>query len=91
MDSIHYICSIPSQKVDSSIRNKCLPPYIIKWIVVSFLLEEHNSLLLSFFSLIMRIYSRVSTKPLPNDAKRLLPVEVHRSKTLFLKKLPIVL
>ena len=21
---------------------KCLPPYIMKWIVVSFLLEEHN-------------------------------------------------
>ena len=33
----------------------------------------------------MRIYSRVSTKPLPNDAKRLLPVEVRRSKTLLLK------
>ena len=37
----------------------------------------------------MRIYSRVSTKPLPNDAKRLLPVEVRRAKTLLLK-LPIV-
>ena len=33
----------------------------------------------------MRIYSRVSTKPLLNDAKRLLPVEVRRSKTLLLK------
>ena len=26
----------------SSILIKCLPPYIMKWIVVSFLLEEHN-------------------------------------------------
>ena len=42
VDSLHHICRIPSQKVDSSIRNKCLPPYLIKWIAVSFLLEKHN-------------------------------------------------
>ena len=42
VDSLHDICRIPSQKVDSSIRNKCLPPYLIKWIAVSFLLEKHN-------------------------------------------------
>ena len=36
------------------------------------------------------IYSRVSTKPLPNDTKSLLLVEVRRSKTLLLK-LPITL
>ena len=52
-------------------------------------LDCNKFVLLSFFSLIMRIYSRVSTKPLPNDAKRLLPVEVRRAKTLLLK-LPIV-
>ena len=51
-------------------------------------LDSNKFVLLSFFSLIMRIYSRVSTKPPPNDAKRLLPVEVRRSKTLLLK-LPI--
>ena len=32
----------------------------------------------------MTIYLRVSTKPPPNDAKRLLPVDVRRSKTLLL-------
>ena len=48
-------------------------------------LDCNKFVLLSFFSLIMRIYSRVSTKPLPNDAKRLLPVEVRRAKTLLLK------
>ena len=52
-------------------------------------LDSNKFVLLRFFSLIMRIYSRVSTKPLPNDAKRLLPVEVRRSKTLLLK-LPII-
>ena len=52
-------------------------------------LDSNKFILLSFFSLIMRIYSRVSTKPLPSDAKRLLPVEVRRSKTLLLK-LPII-
>ena len=35
------------------------------------------------------IYPRVSTKPLPNDAKGPLPVDVRHSKTLLLK-LPIV-
>ena len=41
--------------------------------------------LISFFSLIRTIYLRVSTKPPPNDAKRPLPVDVRRSKTLLLK------
>ena len=35
------------------------------------------------------MYLRVSTKPLPNDAKNSLPVDVRRSKTLLLK-LPIM-
>ena len=35
------------------------------------------------------IYPRVSTKPLLNDAKSQLPVDVRRSKTL-LQKLPIL-
>ena len=41
--------------------------------------------LLSFFSLIKRIYPRVSTKSLPTDAESPLPVDVRRSKTLLLK------
>ena len=41
--------------------------------------------MLSFFSLLKTIYPRVSTKPLPNDAKSPLPVYVRRSKTLLLK------
>ena len=40
---------------------------------------------LSFFSLIKTIYQRVSTKPLPNDEKSPLPVDVRRSKTPLLK------
>ena len=51
-------------------------------------LDANKFVLLSFFSLIKRIYRRVSTKPLPNDAKSPLPVDVRRSKTLLLK-LPI--
>ena len=43
--------------------------------------------LLTFFSLLKTIYPRVLTKPLPNDAKSLLPVDVHRSKTLLLSSL----
>ena len=42
-------------------------------------------LLISFFLLIKTIYPRVSTKPLPNDAKIPLPVDVRGSKTLLLK------
>ena len=42
----------------------------------------------SVFSLIKTIYQRVSTKPLPNDAKSPLPVDVRYSKTLLIK-LPI--
>ena len=48
-------------------------------------LDANKFVLLSFFSLIRRIYPRVSTKPLPNDAKSPLPVDVRRSKTLLLK------
>ena len=48
-------------------------------------LDANKLVLLSFFSLLKTIYSRVSTKPLPNDAKSPLPVDVRRSKTLLLK------
>ena len=51
-------------------------------------LDAKKFVLLSFFSLIRTIYLRVSTKPPSNDAKRSLPVDVRRSKTLLLK-LPI--
>ena len=51
-------------------------------------LDANKIVLLSFFSPIKTIYSRVSTKPLPNDAKSSLPVDVRRSKTLLLK-LPV--
>ena len=44
---------------------------------------------LTFFSLLKTIYPRVLTKPLPNDAKSPLPVDVRRSKKLLLK-LPII-
>ena len=51
-----------------------------------FICRDANKLvLLSFFSLLKTIYPRVSTKPLPNDAKSPLPVDVRRSKTLLLK------
>ena len=53
-------------------------------------LDANKFVLLSFFSLIKTIYQRVSTKPLPNDAKSPLPVDVRRSKTPLLK-LPNVL
>ena len=48
-------------------------------------LDANKLELLSFFSLLKTIYPRVSTKPLPNDAKSPLPVDVRRSKTLLLK------
>ena len=48
-------------------------------------LDVNKFVLLSFFSLIKTIYPRVSTKPLPNDAKSPLPVDVRRSKTLLIK------
>ena len=51
-------------------------------------LDANKLVLLSFFSLLKTIYPRVSTKPLPNDAKSPLPVDVRSSKTLLLK-LPI--
>ena len=53
---------------------------------------DKKFVLLSFFSLIKMIYLRVSTKPLPSDAKSPLPVDVRRSKTLLLnvKTLPII-
>ena len=50
-------------------------------------LDANKFVLLSFFSPLKTIYSRVSTKPLPNDAKSSLPVDVRRSKTLLLKLL----
>ena len=52
-------------------------------------LNSNKFVLLSFFSLIKTIYTRVSTKLLPNDAKSPLPVDVRRSKTLLLK-VPII-
>ena len=51
----------------------------------AFSLDSNKFVLLSFFSLIKRIYPRVRTKPLPNDAKSPLPVDVRRPKTLLLK------
>ena len=52
-------------------------------------LDANKLVLLSFFSLLKTIYPRVSTKPLPNDAKSPLPVDVRCPKTLLLK-LPII-
>ena len=48
-------------------------------------LDANKLVLLSFFSLLKTNYPRVSTKPLPNDAKSPLPVDVRRSKTLLFK------
>ena len=48
-------------------------------------LDANKFVLLSFFSLMKRIYPRVSNKPLPNNAKGPLPVEVRRSTTLLIK------
>ena len=48
-------------------------------------LDANKLVLLSFFSLFFKIYPRVSTKLLPNDAKSPLPVDVRCSKTLLLK------
>ena len=48
-------------------------------------LDANKFVLLSFFSLMKRIYPRVSNKPLPNDAKGPLPVDVRPSTTLLLK------
>ena len=48
-------------------------------------LDANKLVLLSFFSLFKAIYPRVSTKPLPSDAKSPLSVDVRRSKTLLLK------
>ena len=48
-------------------------------------LDANKFVLLSFFSLMKRIYPRVSNKPLPNNAKGPLPVDVRRSTTLLLK------
>ena len=48
-------------------------------------LDANKFVLQNFFSLIKTVYSRVSTKPLPNDAKSPLPVDVRRSKTSLLK------
>ena len=46
-------------------------------------LDTNKFVLLSFFSLIKTIQPRVSTEPLPSDAKSLLPVDVRRSKNAF--------
>ena len=46
-------------------------------------LDANKFVLLSFFSLLKTIYPRVSTKPLPNDAKSPLPVNVRRHRCLF--------
>ena len=48
-------------------------------------LDANKLVLLSFFSLLKTIYPRVSTKPLPNDAKSPLPADVRCTKTLLLK------
>ena len=48
-------------------------------------LGANKFVLPSFFSLIKTIYPSVSTKPLSNDAKSPVPVDVRRSKTLLLK------
>ena len=48
-------------------------------------LDANKFVLLSVFSLIKTINPRVSTKPLPNDAKSPLPVDVRCSKTPLLK------
>ena len=45
-------------------------------------LDANKFVLLSFVSLMKTIHPRVSTKPLPNDAKSPNPVDVCRSKTL---------
>ena len=49
--------------------------------------DANKFVLLSFFPLIKTIYPRVSTKPLPNDAKSPLPVDDRRSKTRCLSSL----
>ena len=51
----------------------------------SLCLDANKLVLLSFFSLLKTIYPRVWTKPLPNDAKSPLPVDIRRLKTLLLK------
>ena len=50
-------------------------------------LDANKLVLLSFFSLLKTIYPRVSSKPLPNDAKSPLPVDVRRSKRCCLSSL----
>ena len=47
-------------------------------------LDANKFVLVTFFSLTKTIYLRVLTKPLPNDAKSPLPVDVRRAKTLLL-------
>ena len=47
-------------------------------------LDANKFVSLSFFPVIKTVYLIVSTKPLLNDAKSPLPVDVHRSKTLLL-------
>ena len=52
-------------------------------------LDANKFVLLSSFSLMKRIYPRVSNKPLSNNVKGPLPVDARRSTTLLLK-LPIM-
>ena len=51
-------------------------------------LDADKFVLLSVFALKKAIYPRVSTKPLPNDAKSPLPVDVRSSAKTMLPKLP---
>ena len=53
-------------------------------------LDANKFVLLSFFSLVRRIFPRVSNKPLPNNAKGPLPVDVRRLTTLLLKLLQLI-
>ena len=46
----------------------------------AFCLDANKFVLISFFSLITTIYPRVSTKPLPDDAKSPPPVDVVAQK-----------
>ena len=63
-----------------------------KWGFLSFYMPWHYQIfLLTFFSLLKMISPRVLTKPLPNDAKSPLPVDVRRSKTLLHKLPPLKL
>ena len=63
----------------TSTGSEALSPFIC--------LDANKLVLLSFFSLLKTIYPRVSTKPLPNDAKSPLPVDVRAQKRCCLSSL----